>query len=189
MKEALVVNLLAGPGAFKSGTAAGIFTLLKLHGVDCELPYEFPKDMVWEESTSMMRDQAYILGNQNHRVWRLKDKVDVIVTDSSILFSLVYRSDDLGDKFTEHVVDLFSKYNNFNILLERNPSVEYVENGRNESYEEAIEVDRKVKEVVETYCDTYYTFTAGCNTINDITKSILNILGMEIKYKLEKTNE
>lgn len=184
MKEALVVNLLAGPGALKSGTAAGIFALLKLHGVDCELPYEFPKDMVWEESTAMMKDQTYILGNQNHRVWRLKNKVDVIITDSSILFSLVYRSDDLGDTFTAHVVDIFNKYNNLNIFLERDPSVEYIENGRNETLEEALEVDRKVLDVMDKYCDKYFSFKAGHNTINSITKHILATLGMEIKVQI-----
>ena len=48
-KGALCVNLFGGPGIGKSTTAAGVFNLLKLHGIETELITEFAKDLVWEE--------------------------------------------------------------------------------------------------------------------------------------------
>lgn len=186
MSKALILNLFAGPGALKSTTAAGVFTLLKLHGVDCELPFEFPKDLIWEENISMLSDQNYVLGNQAHRIWRVKDKVDVVLVDSPILFSIVYRKGDLGKEFIAHVVALHNQYNNLNIFLKRNLDIKYVKNGREQNFTEAVKVDNAILEVLNTYGTPYLTMEVGFNTINEITKLILIKLGLQPKYKLEE---
>ena len=49
MKNTLLVNLYAGPGAGKSTGAAYIFAKLKTAGVDCEYVSEYAKDRVWQE--------------------------------------------------------------------------------------------------------------------------------------------
>lgn len=46
MKNTIIVNLFAGPGAGKSTGAAYIFSKLKLAGIDCEYVSEFAKDKV-----------------------------------------------------------------------------------------------------------------------------------------------
>ena len=53
-----------------------------MNNVDCELVTEFAKDKVWEESTEVFKCQPYIFAKQLFRQSRVKDKVDVIVTDS-----------------------------------------------------------------------------------------------------------
>ncbi len=183
---ALIVNLYAGPGALKSTTSAGVFTLLKLHGVDCELPFEFPKDLIWEENISMLNDQNYVLGNQAHRIWRVKDKVDVVLVDSPILFSIVYRKNELGKEFIDHVVTLHNQYNNLNIFLKRNLNIGYIKNGREQSFTEAVKVDDDVLKVLNAYGTPYLTMNVGFDTINKITKLILTKLKLEPKYKLEE---
>jgi len=185
-KGALIVNLYAGPGALKSTTAAGVFTLLKLHGVDCELPFEFPKDLIWEENISMLNDQNYVLGNQAHRIWRVKDKVDVVLVDSPILFSIVYRKEGLGKEFISHVVNLHNQYNNLNIFLKRDLNIGYIKNGREQSFTEAVKVDDNILKVLKTYGTPYLTMDVGFNTINEITSLILIRMNLKPKYKLEE---
>lgn len=147
--QTLVVNLLAGPGAGKSTLAGSIFSELKWLGVDCELVTEYAKDKVWEESFKTLTNQLYVLGKQSHRNFRLQDKVDVMVTDSSVLMSLLYSTEyrHQTPEFIKVTVDEFNHYNNINFFIERNDH--YVENGRYQTHEEAIEIDTKILNVME----------------------------------------
>ena len=99
----IVVNLFAGPGSGKSTTCAGVFSKLKLIGINCEMALEYAKDKVWENSLDVLNDQIYIFGNQLHRINRLKDKVDVIITDSPLLLSIVYNCEE-NKIFNERVI-------------------------------------------------------------------------------------
>ena len=64
----IVVNLFAGPGSGKSTTCAGVFSKLKLAGVNCEMALEYAKDKVWENSLDVLDDQIYVFGKQLHRL-------------------------------------------------------------------------------------------------------------------------
>ena len=102
----LLVNLCGAPGAGKSTGAAYIFSKLKMKGINAELVTEYVKDKVWENSTDLIKDQLYVFGNQWHRLNRLKDKVDVVITDSPLLLSLVYNSNKelFGNDFENLVI-------------------------------------------------------------------------------------
>ena len=145
---AIVVNLFAGPGVGKSTTAARIFAELKMHGVNCEMALEFAKDKVWEESFKTMDDQIYIFGKQFHKIWRLKDKVDVIICDSPLPISIVYDKEN-SEAFHALIMEQFNKFDNYNVLLTR--SGEYQKEGRIQTEEEAKEVDEIVKKVLKDY--------------------------------------
>lgn len=145
---AIVVNLFAGPGVGKSTTAARIFAELKMHGVNCEMALEFAKDKVWEESFKTMDDQIYIFGKQFHKIWRLKDKVDVIICDSPLPISIVYDKEN-SEAFHTLIMEQFNKFDNYNVLLTR--SGEYQKEGRVQTEEEAKEVDKTVEKVLKNY--------------------------------------
>ena len=86
----LVINLIGGPGSGKSTTMAGVFCELKKRGVNCEMVPEYAKDRVYEEAFNTLQDQIYVFAKQSHKIWCLKDKVDIIVMDASLLTIPIY---------------------------------------------------------------------------------------------------
>ena len=171
---AIVINLFAGPGVGKSTTAARIFAELKLMGINCEMALEFAKDKVWEESFKTMDDQIYIFGKQFHKIWRLKDKVDVIITDSPLPISIVYDKEN-SQAFHTLIMEQFNKFANFNFLLERGS--EYQIEGRMQTEEEAKEVDKTVKRVLDDNGINYTTLP-----IDGAYSVITDFIMRELKY-------
>lgn len=116
----LVVNLFGSPGAGKSTGSAYLFSQLKMAGINAELVTEFAKDKVWEESKEVFNNQVYIFGKQYFRISRIKDKVDVIVTDSPILLSSFYNKDPLlGKELDDLILKIFNSFCNFNVFIDR----------------------------------------------------------------------
>lgn len=145
MKKTLVINLYGGPGSAKSTICAGVFSQLKWKEVECELNLEFAKDLVFEESFENLKNQLYVFGNQHIRMSRLNGKVDIIVTDSPLLNSIIYdaKNDPI---FKELILREHNKLNNFNIFLNRKKK--YNPNGRLQTEEEAIELDKQIKNML-----------------------------------------
>jgi len=144
---ALVVNLFAGPGAGKSTTAAGVFHELKKLGVSCELVTEFAKDKVWEGNKKVFCCQPYILGKQFWRLFRCDGEVDVVITDSPLLLTVVYndRYSDL-QHLNPFVFELFNKFNNLNYVIQRTKT--YDTRGRNEDVLSAQAIDGEVAKLL-----------------------------------------
>ncbi|CCF85887.1 AAA family ATPase [Nitrolancea hollandica] len=165
-----VVNLYAGPGAGKSTTAAGVFSLLKLHGVNAELVTEFAKDLTWEGSQAVLANQDYVLGQQYHRLWRLNGKVDIIVTDSPLLLSLVY-GDTSNWRFVHYVESLYSNFNNVNYFIERVKP--YQEAGRNQTEDEARDLDRSIRDMLDSRVVTYDVVPGDISGINTIVQDLV----------------
>lgn len=144
----LLINLFGGPGAGKSTGAAYIFSQLKMAGVNAELVTEFAKDKVWEGNKEVFKNQAYIFGKQYFKISRCADKVDVIITDSPLLLSIVYNDNPvLGNSFNETVKNVFSSFNSMNYILSREK--EYNPIGRNQTESEAKEVDVQVRAMLD----------------------------------------
>jgi len=139
----LIVNLFGGPGSGKSTTAAGVFHLLKLEGVNCEYVQEFAKDLCWEGRSVAMRDQLYVLGKQHHRIHRLQGKVDVVVTDAPLLVSHIYGEDWLPESFFQMVMDLHLDQDNMNFFIDRVKPFQQA--GRLQDEEQATRLDDKIK--------------------------------------------
>lgn len=156
--KTLIVNLFGGPGCGKSTFSASLFTQLKIKGIECEMALEYAKDLVWEESFKKIENQNYIFGKQQARLIRLLGKVQVVITDSPLLNSIVYYGGS-NPHFEPFVMWEFNQMNNLNFYLER--QYKYVENGRMQSLEEALEVDRKYKDLIDSSEISYYPISAG----------------------------
>ncbi len=143
----LIVNMFGGPGCGKSTTAAGVFSRLKLDGYNVEYVSEFAKDLTWEQRSETLGNQIYIFAKQYHRLWRLTNKVDIVVTDSPLIMSLAYGNP------TQALIDLtvesFDSFNNINFMIDRVKG--YNPKGRNQTEEQAIEKDIEIKNILELY--------------------------------------
>lgn len=167
----LVVNLFGGPSVGKSTMAAGVFCLLKMHGMECELVTEFAKDLVWEERYNTLKNQQYIFAKQYHKLWRLLDKVNIIVTDSPLLLSVVYKPKECVNSFITNVIDTINKSENLNVILTRNS--EYNEKGRYQNEEQAKEVDAKIKRKLLLHNMPWVDLNSDHNGINELAYLVL----------------
>jgi adenylate kinase family enzyme len=144
-----VINLLAGPGAGKSTLAAELFAEMKWDGISCELVGEVAKELTWEGHHNVLEDQLYVSAMQNRRLQRLLGKVDYIITDSPLILCHVYMSQAYKDGFAKMMIDLWNLYDNRNYYVDRQKK--YVAAGRNQTEEEARQVDERVLDALNEF--------------------------------------
>jgi hypothetical protein len=154
MKLQLVVNIFAGPGAGKSTVAAEVFALLKKQHYDIELVTEYAKDLTWEERHEILKgDQVYIFAKQHRRLLRLRDKVSIAICEHPLILPLLYynENNELIDKtiYKNLIFDAFNKYPNMNFFLERDETLQYQNNGRNQGEDEAILLDGCIRDMLD----------------------------------------
>lgn len=170
-KETIFINLFGGPGSGKSTLCGSVFAKLKKSGVDCELALEYVKDLVWEESFKKIENQVYIFAKQQHTLFRLNGKVDVVITDSPLINSIIYYKGD-NEHFEKFVLAEFNRLNSVNYYIKR--AFAYVENGRMQNLEEAIKVDIKYKDFLNENDIPYSVLNADNEDIivNDILQKL-----------------
>ena len=173
MKKTKIINLFAGPGAGKSTIASGLFHELKKKHVSCDAPYEFPKELAWNESSKEIRDQLYVIANQHRGIVRSYGEVDYIILDSPLLLSLAYRDNYTsqypaslyGDSFEKLMFDIHDSYDNLNIFLER-PDKEHQNEGRFHDETMSLSLDKKIMNILDDNDIEYTKLKVDDNTIN-----------------------
>lgn len=157
-----VINLFAGPGAGKSTTAAGLFFLMKNKGYNVELITEFAKDLTWENRNKTLENQIYVFAKQYHRLYRLENKVEYVITDSPLLLSLIYsKTDYFNGTFANLVKEVWNEYINYSFFIER--IKEYKQIGRSQDEEGAKKIDLTVLNLLN---ENYYIFKRVKGDIN-----------------------
>ena len=176
MTETLVVNFYGGPGTGKSTVTAHAYALLKWAGYNCEMAREYAKDKVWEGSLDVLDDQIHMFGEQYHRLHILQDKVDIILTDSPIILTLIYadKSKLPYTSFENLVMDTYDDMNNLNIILNRTNPFELA--GRLQNLEESLSLDDNIIDLLESNMLPYYNFDASPEYIYDIVELIINTM-------------
>lgn len=165
----LVVNLIAGPGTGKSTTASGIFYHLKQADINAEIAPEYAKEIVWEGNINKLENQVLLLGKQEHRLWRLKDKVDVIITDCP-LFLFQYYGKNQSQAFKDLAMELFNRNDNFNIFLER--TKKYNPAGRVQTEAKAKKIDEELLALLEEHEVPFLRTAADKNAAQRIADMI-----------------
>lgn len=167
-----IINLFAGPGAGKSTTAAGLFYLLKCKGINCELVHEFAKDLTWRNMRDRLAIQPYVFGKQLERVESLIGKVDYIITDSPLLLSSIYLSENDygGIHFHNTVIHTFKNHDNINYFLTR--SKDYLQVGRSQTLAQAQLIDHRIKELLQKESIEYSTVAGNADAPYVISKQL-----------------
>lgn len=169
----LIVNLFGGPGSGKSTGAAYIFSKLKMLGVNVELVTEFAKDKVWEESVEVFKNQIYIFGKQYFKITKCVNKVDVIVTDSPLLNSILYNSYE-SELFEQLVKEKHDSFENINFFIRRKK--EYNPIGRFQSETQAFNKEIECFEMLNKLDLEFFVEDGTINGYDSIVSQILNIL-------------
>ncbi len=163
------INLFGGPGVGKSTTAAAIFVEMKRRGMNVELVTEVAKDFVWEGRMKTLDIQPYVTIKQFRNLYRLKGKVDYVISDSPILLGCIYAdkyAPTLPASYKQLIVDLHKQEHDpsVNIMLKR--VFEYDRNGRYQSEDEAHQLDRDMQNILDS------------NNIPSITWNPTNVAGL-----------
>jgi len=144
-RKTIVVALYAGPGTGKSTLMAAVFAELKFRGVNAEMAPEFAKEKVWEGSTRLLRNQIYVFGKQYNTIYRVDGQVDVVVTDSPVLLSLIYGKHE-SRAFRDLILDVNSRTRNMNFFLIRRKKYNPI--GRMQNEAEAKVIDGRIKRML-----------------------------------------
>lgn len=171
-----LINFYAGPGTGKSTTAAQVFAGLKKKGYNVELVTEFAKELTWHDRHRTLTDQLYVTSKQHHNIYMLKDKVEYIVTDSPILLGLYYNKlnpTPMPNSFNHLLLDLWNEYDSIDIFLNR--SKDYNPKGRNQTENEAKEIDTAIKRLLLEYKIPHWDFGTTDNDVAVIIENITNI--------------
>lgn len=179
--KTLIVNAFGGPGVGKTTCCWEIASELKKRGIIAEYVSEYAKELVYEERFDLlddsMKNQKIILAEQKKRLDRLIGKVNVIVTDSPLLLSIIYANDSTKE-YEDDILKTFNSYNNFNMVVLRNKKQTYEQTGRKQNFEESLEKDKEILKLLDDNKIIYGTYYQ--KTINVVIQNIINNLN---KYK------
>ena len=141
------ISLFGGPGCGKSTLASWLYGQLKMEGQDIELIREWVKEWAYMDIKIHGYDQLFIFAHQLRREELvLRNGVEMLITDSPVFLPVCY-SKKYEFKDWESLANISKtfdeEYPSLNIFLGRD-GIEYVDKGRYESYNEALEVDRMI---------------------------------------------
>lgn len=168
-----VINFIGGPGIGKSYQAKAISNVFADYGLTVELVTEYAKDLTWGEDFDTLSDQLYVTAKQNRKLTRLKNKVDVVVSDCALIFGVQYMpADYISGTYAPMVYELFNSYDNLNIFLERGERP-YNPRGRTQTEEQAREIDNTIKGILDDHEIPYVTLPSDSDSIREFFKEYI----------------
>ena len=119
--------------------------------------------------------QLYVTGKQCLKIARLIGKVDVIVTDSPIAIGAMYTDEQ---PYKDVCIYEAKKYKRtFNVFIKRHKV--YNPNGRNQTEEEARQIDEKIINMFTENNMPYMTIAGTEKGYDDLVEIIKNYLKMK----------
>jgi len=153
--DAVVVNIFGGPGSGKSTLASRLFSEIKRRDIEAASPEEHAKLAIWSGQPWLLDEQTVLLGRTWETLHALHDKVQVVIVDSPIMLCSVYAHDREPVCFHQLVADIHGRTPRTNLLLSRDPSIEYSMNGRRETAREARIVDERITTTLDAHNEPF----------------------------------
>jgi len=187
----IIINLVSGPGSGKTTIASLLFAKLKLlKKYKVELVQEYAKTLVWQEKYDILNNQHFVSRSQYELFKSIYGKVDIIVTDGSLLHGLFYNrynNDNLSnvEKTEQHIINWFHEFNNMTVFLERG-EFKYEQEGRIQTYEEALEADRCIKDILNEKHIAYVTKRSSVDNIDEILDYVIKYMNSKNEFIIKK---
>ena len=180
----LIVNIFGAPGAGKSTYAARLYSELKVLGIETELVREVAKQYVYD-GTLGYRPQMRILDEAVEQIESLHSSVEVVVSDSPVLLSVIYAKDEVA-----YITQKAKRYHysrpSFNYMMCLGTDEEYSTRGRIHSHSEALKIEDKIirtirDEIVGTfYCS--WGLEKAIEHVKNTAEEIENVLNWDNLY-------
>jgi len=155
------INLYSGPGAGKSTLALWLTCELRKAGVFTEFVDEWIKRWAYEKRKIEGWDQYVVFNNQLEKEEFFLRRGVSIVSDSPLIMQMAYMKKYGHERFIPLCLPaalLFEEdFPSVNIFLDRG-KLPYDTTGRWESYEEALEMDKQIKSIMEHNLKDFYEF-------------------------------
>lgn len=170
----IIIDLIGQPCSGKSRLMGKLFTKLKDKGYNVEIAPEYAKELVYESNQWILDNQFFVFSEQLKRIRRLENKVDIIISDTSLLLTILY-SKEKNPHFNNLVLWEYNNLPHMTYYLKTN--LPYKKEGRYQDEASAKEIDLKVKNFVESN-------NIQCKEVENI-HALKMIMG-DIKLKMNK---
>ena len=141
---------------------------------NAELATDVAKDFVWEERFNVLTgDQLLIYAKQHRRLDRLRDKVDVIITDCHLLMCIPYIPKGSYKGIEPLIVESASTFDNMNFFLGRAEGT-HTDDGRYHDHKESLIKDQEIRDILDKYDPTYTVVPVDRYTVETIFACICN---------------
>ena len=192
-RKTYVVNLISGPGAGKSVIAALLFAKLKIKGFVTEYVQEYAKTLVWTKEFDTLNNQYYVSQKQYRIIKEMVGEVDFIVTDGSLYHGIYYNRHNKHntsniEKTENFILESSDTFNNINIFLDRN-TIEYEQQGRIQTEEEAREIDVILRHMLRTNNIKFTIFESNIENVNQMVDFIIKEASIDKNEQFNKINQ
>ena len=189
-KQTVIINLLGAPGTGKTTTAMEIFVEMKKLGLSVEFLSEFAKEALYEDREKVFENELYMFAKKQHKMFVLDGQVDYVVTDAPLILTKVfnqYYNPNSNIALNNLIDEEHNKFLNINILLDSD--LNYKQEGRRESEEEAKELHLLIAEEMVNLSGTNLTYKPKDQTILDMSMDdlvdFIVIESIKMRKKLE----
>lgn len=164
----IIIDLIGQPCSGKSVLASDLFSKLKKEGYNTKLVSEYATELVYEENFKLLGNQIHVFSEQLKRIKTLENKVDIIVSDTSLLLSLVY-SKEKNPFFNDFVLWEYNNLKHLTYYLKND--LPYKKEGRYQDENDAKKIDQQVIKMLSDN-NINYTNLKRDKAISKISKDV-----------------